>query len=81
LGIDGVVEGAVCLRAVDTYAELFRLYAGMNTAMDRLCASYDDELQLLADFLHRTTNAGRTRHRPAGQRVSQYEIAARVATA
>jgi hypothetical protein len=48
------------LRAVDTYAELFRLYAGMNTAMDQLCASYDDELQLLADFLHRTTNAGRT---------------------
>jgi hypothetical protein len=33
----------------------------MNTAMDQLCASYgDDELQLLADFLHRTTNAGRT---------------------
>jgi hypothetical protein len=60
LGIDGVVEGAVCLRAVDTYAELFRLYAGMNTAMDQLCAKYDDELQLLADFLHRTANAGRT---------------------
>jgi hypothetical protein len=33
----------------------------MNTAMDQLCASYDDdELQLLADFLHRTTKAGRT---------------------
>src|SRR4029450_3817281 len=33
----------------------------MNTAMDQLCASYgDDELQLLADFLHRTSNAGRT---------------------
>ena len=45
----------------DRNAELFRLYAGMNTAMDQLCASYgDDELQLLADFLHRTTNAGRT---------------------
>jgi hypothetical protein len=42
-------------------AELFRLYAGMNTAMDQLCARYgDDELQLLADSLHRTTNAGRT---------------------
>jgi hypothetical protein len=41
--------------------ELFRLYAGMNTAMDQLCAGYDDDqLQLLADFLHRTTNAGRT---------------------
>jgi hypothetical protein len=33
----------------------------MNTAMDQLCARYgDDELQLLADFLHRTTSAGRT---------------------
>jgi hypothetical protein len=33
----------------------------MNTAMDQLCASYgDDELQLLADFLDRTTNAGQT---------------------
>jgi hypothetical protein len=29
--------------------------------MDRLCASYgDDELQLLADSLQRTTSAGRT---------------------
>src|SRR5215217_9146772 len=53
---------AVLVRALrDRNAEVFRLYAGMNTAMDQLCASYgDDELQLLADFLHRTTNAGRT---------------------
>jgi DNA-binding MarR family transcriptional regulator len=53
---------AVVVRALrDRNAELFRLYSGMNTAMDQLCASYgDDELQLLADFLHRTTNAGRT---------------------
>jgi DNA-binding MarR family transcriptional regulator len=53
---------AVVVRALrDRNAELFRLYAGMNTEMDQLCASYgDDELQLLADFLHRTTNAGRT---------------------
>jgi DNA-binding MarR family transcriptional regulator len=53
---------AVVVRALrDRNAELFRLYAGMDTAMDQLCASYgDDELQLLADFLHRTTNAGRT---------------------
>jgi DNA-binding MarR family transcriptional regulator len=40
-------------------AELFRLYAGMNTAMDQLCAGYsDEELTLLADFLRRTTSAG-----------------------
>lgn len=41
-------------------AELFRLYSGMNTSMDRICAGYTDaELELLADFLRRTTNAGR----------------------
>ena len=53
---------AVIVRALrDRNAELFRLYAGMNTAMDQLCAGYDDDqLQLLADFLHRTTNAGQT---------------------
>jgi DNA-binding MarR family transcriptional regulator len=52
---------AVVVRILrDRAAELFRLYAGMNTSMDRLCAGYsDDELELLADFLHRTTDAGR----------------------
>jgi DNA-binding MarR family transcriptional regulator len=40
-------------------AELFRLYAGMNAAMDQLCAGYsDEELTLLAEFLRRTTTAG-----------------------
>jgi len=44
----------------DRNAELFRLYAGMNASMDQLCADYsDDQLELLADFLRRTTNAGR----------------------
>jgi DNA-binding MarR family transcriptional regulator len=39
--------------------ELFRLYKGMNTAMDQICAGYTDvELELIADFLHRTTEAG-----------------------
>ncbi|MDF2742072.1 MAG: MarR family transcriptional regulator [Actinomycetia bacterium] len=39
---------------------LDRLERGGWVARER-CASYgDDELQLLADFLHRTTNAGRT---------------------
>lgn len=53
---------AVVVRPLrDRNAELFRLYAGMNTAMDQLCAGYgDDERGLLADFLHRTTDAGRT---------------------
>jgi DNA-binding MarR family transcriptional regulator len=44
----------------DRAAELFGLYAGMNAAMDQLCAGYsDDQLELLADFLRRTTDAGR----------------------
>jgi len=44
----------------DRAAELFRLYAGMNTSMDQLCAGYSDtELELLADFLRRATDAGR----------------------
>jgi DNA-binding MarR family transcriptional regulator len=52
---------AVLIRAQrDRSAELFHLYSGMNTSMDELCAGYSDEqLQLLADFLRRTTDAGR----------------------
>ena len=42
-------------------AEVLGLYAGMNTAMDRICADYpDDELELLAGFLRRTAAAGRS---------------------
>jgi DNA-binding MarR family transcriptional regulator len=53
---------AVLVRALrDRNAELFRLYSGMNTSMDQICADYDDtELELLADFLRRTANAGQT---------------------
>ena len=41
-------------------AEIMRLYSGMNTAMDQICAGYGEpELELLADFLDRTANAGR----------------------
>jgi DNA-binding MarR family transcriptional regulator len=44
----------------DRNAELLGLFAGMNAAMDRLLAAYgDDQLELLADFLRRTTDAGR----------------------
>jgi DNA-binding MarR family transcriptional regulator len=43
----------------DRNAELFGLYAGMNTSMDQLCAGYSEaELELIADFLRRTTSAG-----------------------
>jgi DNA-binding MarR family transcriptional regulator len=52
---------AVAVRAVrDRGGELYRLYAGMNGALDRSCAGYTEtELELLADFLRRTTEAGR----------------------
>jgi DNA-binding MarR family transcriptional regulator len=52
---------AVLIRPLrDRNAELFRLYAGMNRSMDELCATYsEDELDLLAGFLRRTTEAGR----------------------
>jgi len=51
---------AVAVRALrDRGAELVRLYAGMNASMDEICAGYSDaELELLADFLRRTTGAG-----------------------
>ncbi|MGH3468329.1 MAG: MarR family transcriptional regulator [Thermocrispum sp.] len=52
---------AVAVRALrDRNAELFGLYSGMNSSMDQICAGYTDaELELLADFLRRTTDAGR----------------------
>ncbi|MCW2643090.1 MAG: MarR family transcriptional regulator [Dactylosporangium sp.] len=52
---------AVIIRALrHRNAELIRLYSGMNTSMDEICAGYaDNELELLADFLRRTANAGR----------------------
>jgi DNA-binding MarR family transcriptional regulator len=53
---------AVLIRPLrDRNAELLRHYAGMNRSMDELCAGYsDDELELLAGFLRRTTEAGRS---------------------
>jgi DNA-binding MarR family transcriptional regulator len=52
---------AVTVRATrDRVGEVFHLYAGMNASMDQICDRYDDsELQVLADFLQRTTSAGR----------------------
>lgn len=52
---------AVLVRALhDRNADLLRLYSGMNAAMDRICAGYGDtELELLADFLRHTADAGR----------------------
>lgn len=51
---------AVRVRAVrERNAEVYGLYAGMNGSMDEICARYEDaELEVLADFLRRTTEAG-----------------------
>jgi DNA-binding MarR family transcriptional regulator len=52
---------AVVVRvARDRYAELVRLYSGMNRSMNKLLAGYSDsELEAIADFLGRTVDAGR----------------------
>ena len=54
-------RGVVVRALRERGGELFRLYAGMNASLNRICAGYsDDQLELLADFLRRTTDAGRT---------------------
>lgn len=52
---------AVLVRAVrDRFAHLMRQYSGMNRAMNRLLARYSEgELEVIADFLRRTVEAGR----------------------
>jgi DNA-binding MarR family transcriptional regulator len=51
---------AVTVRALrERNAELFKLYSGMNASLDDLCSGYSDtELELLANFLRRATEAG-----------------------
>jgi DNA-binding MarR family transcriptional regulator len=45
----------------DRAAEMYRLYAGMNAAIDQICARYaEPELAVIADFLRRTAEAGAT---------------------
>jgi len=57
-------RGVVVQAARGRGAEVLRLYlvdSGMNTAMDQICAGYDDkDLQLLTGFLRRTADAART---------------------
>ena len=52
---------AVVVRALpERYADLMRLYSGMNRAMNKLLADYTDkELEVIADFMTRTLDAGR----------------------
>ncbi|GLZ76980.1 MarR family transcriptional regulator [Actinorhabdospora filicis] len=51
---------AVTLRAVkERMGEIYRLFGGMNAAMDELCEEYTpEELEVIAGFLRRTTDAG-----------------------
>ncbi|MDT7802401.1 MAG: hypothetical protein QOI78_5834 [Actinomycetota bacterium] len=51
---------AIAVRAVrGRNAELFRLYSGMNAALDEICDEYSEaELDLIADFLRRARTAG-----------------------
>ncbi|WP_431898209.1 MarR family transcriptional regulator [Nonomuraea sp. bgisy101] len=53
---------AVQVRALrERNAELVGLYAGMNASLEEICSGYGEaELEVVADFLKRTANAGRT---------------------
>jgi hypothetical protein len=51
---------ALLVRALpDRNADLMRLYSGMSASINKLLSGYGDtELELIADFLRRTANAG-----------------------
>jgi DNA-binding MarR family transcriptional regulator len=51
---------AIRVRVVrERYGELMTLYGGMARSMNKLLAGYsDEELAVIADFLHRTVEAG-----------------------
>ncbi|MPZ28357.1 MAG: MarR family transcriptional regulator [Micromonosporaceae bacterium] len=52
----------VVIRSLRTrVAEMYRLYAGMNRAIDRVCDGYQEaELALVAEFLRRMSEIGAT---------------------
>jgi ribosomal 50S subunit-associated protein YjgA (DUF615 family) len=62
--VAGSLSAASMQAARGRGAEILRLYlvdSGMNTALDQICAEYEDaDLQLLAGFLRRTADAART---------------------
>jgi DNA-binding MarR family transcriptional regulator len=57
---DAADRRAIAVRAVrGRNAELFRLYSGMNAALDEICDEYSEaELDLITDFLRRARSAG-----------------------
>jgi len=47
---------------------VYRLYGGMNSALDEICAGYTEaELKLIAGFLQRSADAGRSSVEKLGQ--------------
>lgn len=53
-------RGVVVRARRERIGELMGLYAGMLTSMRDIFAGYDEsQLELIADFIHRTANAGR----------------------
>jgi DNA-binding MarR family transcriptional regulator len=53
-------RGVVISVVGDRISEILRLYSGMNDSMRRIFAGYrEDELEVIADFLRRTADAGR----------------------
>jgi DNA-binding MarR family transcriptional regulator len=58
---DAADRRSVIVRALrERNAEVYRLFAPMNASMNEICAGYDEsQLEMLADFLRRTTDAGR----------------------
>ncbi|MFC5265977.1 MarR family winged helix-turn-helix transcriptional regulator [Kribbella qitaiheensis] len=66
---DSADRRSVSIRLLpDRNREVFYLYRGMNDAMDDVCAEYTEaELELIADFLQRSAEAGRTSTSELGQ--------------
>ncbi len=53
-------RGVVVRFMGDRISEMLRLYSGMSESMCQICAGYrEDELEVIADFLRRTADAGR----------------------
>ena len=54
-------RGTLLRARPDRTGELFKLYSGMNSGVDELCAGFDDEqLEVVAAFLTRATEAAST---------------------
>jgi len=66
---DSADRRSVSIRVLpDRNREVYRLYGGMNSALDEICAGYTEaELKLIAGFLQRSADAGRSSVEKLGQ--------------